>query len=86
MLRNMISFYQLANEAVERTAAGGAGGADGQRITFNVIKARLGDVLYKLASQKFDDPAEGEDALKARSAALSEEIRDRFRTLEEEYR
>ena len=81
----MISFYHLANEAVERTAGGGGGG-DGQRITFNVIKARLGDVLYKLASQKFDDPADGEDALKTRSAALSEEIRDRFRTLEEEYR
>ncbi len=45
MLRNMISFYHMANEAVERTAAGGA---DGQRITYNVIKNRLGDVLYKL--------------------------------------
>lgn len=45
MLRNMVSFFNAANEAVERTAAGGA---DGQRITFNVIKNRLGDVLYKL--------------------------------------
>ena len=45
MLRNMISFYHMANEAVERTAAGGA---DGQRITYNVIRNRLGDVLYKL--------------------------------------
>jgi hypothetical protein len=38
---------------VEKTAAGNA---EGQKITFNVIKARLGDVLYKLTAQKFEDP------------------------------
>jgi hypothetical protein len=38
------------------------------------------------SSQKFEDPAEGEEALKAKFNALHEEIRDRFRTLEEEYR
>lgn len=30
--------------------------AQGQKITYNVIKQRLGDVLYKLTSQKFEDP------------------------------
>jgi V-type H+-transporting ATPase subunit A len=30
----------------------------GQKITYNVIKQRLGDVLYKLTSQKFEDPCE----------------------------
>jgi hypothetical protein len=50
MLRNMIAFYTAANEAVERTAAGGGAGAEAGvgKITFNVIKARLGDLLYKL--------------------------------------
>lgn len=38
------------------------------------------------SSQKFEDPAEGEEALKAKFKALNEEIRDRFRSLEEEYR
>ena len=84
MLRNMITFYNCANEAVERTAAGGGG--EGAKITYNVVKARLGDLLYKLSSQKFEDPAEGEPALKAKFKALNEEIRERFRTLEEEYR
>ncbi|EFN51013.1 V-type H+ ATPase subunit A [Chlorella variabilis] len=87
MLRNMITFYNAANDAVERTAAA-ASAADGSggKITYNVIKARLGDLLYKLSSQKFEDPAEGEEALKAKFKALNEEIRDRFRALEEEYR
>jgi V-type H+-transporting ATPase subunit A len=83
MLRNMIAYAECANGAVERTAAGGA---DGQKITFNVIKNRLGDLIYKLSSQKFEDPSEGEEALKAKFAALNEEIRERFRSLEEEYR
>ncbi len=48
MLRNMIAFYECANEAVERTAAAAAGAGGGGRITYNVIKARLGDLLYKL--------------------------------------
>jgi len=33
-----------------------AGNAEGARITFNLIKQRMGDVLYKLTSQKFEDP------------------------------
>lgn len=41
--------------AVEKTAAGNN---EGQRITFNVIKQRLNDVLYKVTSQKFEDPGE----------------------------
>jgi hypothetical protein len=51
MLRNMITFYTAANDAVERTASGGSGSAGaegGGRVTYNVIKARLGDLLYKL--------------------------------------
>ncbi|KAL6784435.1 ATPVA1 [Auxenochlorella protothecoides x Auxenochlorella symbiontica] len=83
MLRNMIAFHNAANAAVERSASSAS---DGSKLTFNVIKTRLSDVLYKLSSQKFEDPAEGEEALRAKFAALSDEIKDRFRTLEEEYR
>jgi hypothetical protein len=40
----------LAVQAVEKTAAGNA---DGQRITFNLIKSRMSDMLYQLTSMKF---------------------------------
>ncbi len=33
-----------------------SGNSDGQKITFNVIKQRLGDMLYKVTAQKFEDP------------------------------
>lgn len=70
MLKNIVAFHQLATSAVERTAGGGA---DGQKITFNVIKQRLGDLLYKVTSQKFEDPEEGEETLRqaCRSASSS---------------
>ena len=84
VLRNMIAFSEAANGCIERTAS--SGGTDGQKITFNVIKNRLGDLLYKLSSQKFEDPSQGEESLKAKLKALNEEIKERFRSLEEEYR
>jgi hypothetical protein len=40
---------QLANAAVEKTAT-----ADGPKITYNVIKARMGDLMYRIASMKFE--------------------------------
>ncbi|KAK6160909.1 hypothetical protein DH2020_004290 [Rehmannia glutinosa] len=58
MMRNIIHFYNSANQAVERGA-----GMDGQKITYTLIKHRLGDVFYRLVYQKFEDPAEGEEAL-----------------------
>lgn len=61
MLKNIVAFHQLAISAVERTAGGGA---DGQKVTFNVIRQRLGDLMYKITSQKFEDPEEGEEAIK----------------------
>jgi V-type H+-transporting ATPase subunit A len=83
MMRNIAIFHRLATAAVERTAGGNA---EGQKITYNVIKQRLGDVLYKLTSQKFEDPSEGEDAVRSKLRAVGEEITERFRTLEEEFR
>lgn len=83
MLKNMIAFHEAATTAVER-AANSSG--DGQRLTFNVIKARLGDLLYKLSSQKFEDPSEGEEVLRAKFKDLYNEVKDKFRALEEEYR
>ena len=98
MLRNIIAFYECATAAVGRaggaaagaTAGSGSGGASGVggggKVTFNLIKSRLGDLLYKLSSQKFEEPSQGEEAVKAKLRALNEEIKERFRALEEEVR
>lgn len=53
MMRNIATFHRLATAAIEKTAGGNA---EGQKITLNVIKQRAGDTLYKLTSQKFEDP------------------------------
>ena len=53
MMRNIVTFHRLATAAVERTASGNA---EGQKITLNVVKQRMSDVLYKLTSQKFEEP------------------------------
>mmetsp|Transcript_24320 Transcript_24320/g.67617 ORF Transcript_24320/g.67617 Transcript_24320/m.67617 type:complete len:616 (-) Transcript_24320:156-2003(-) len=82
MLKNIILFYDLSNAAVEKTSSGG----DSGKITLNVIKQRMGDLLYKLSSMKFEDPTDGEETLKARFAELSDQLRETFRNLEEEYR
>ena len=59
MLRNITTFHTLATQAVERS-----GGGDGQKITFNAIKQKLGKLMYEITSQKFEDPADGEDVIK----------------------
>lgn len=55
MMRNIVTFHRLATAAVERTASGNA---EGQKITLNIIKQRMSDVLYKVTSQKFEDPGQ----------------------------
>jgi len=72
MLRNMMLFYDQAVHTVEAT---------NNSITWAKIRESLGDVVYKLSSMKFEDPADGEAAVKARYAALGKEIEDRFRAL-----
>mmetsp|Transcript_2647 Transcript_2647/g.5850 ORF Transcript_2647/g.5850 Transcript_2647/m.5850 type:complete len:616 (-) Transcript_2647:437-2284(-) len=83
MMRNICTFHRLATAAVEKTASGNS---EGQKITFNVIKSRMGDVLYKLTAQKFEDPAEGEETVRRKLRAVNEELVDRFRGLEDEFR
>ena len=47
MLRNMISFYDLARHAVEITAQ------SERKITWNDIRTNLGELLHQLSSMKF---------------------------------
>eukprot|EP00245_Coleochaete_scutata_P006772 TRINITY_DN21555_c0_g1_i1.p1 TRINITY_DN21555_c0_g1~~TRINITY_DN21555_c0_g1_i1.p1 ORF type:complete len:621 (-),score=138.38 TRINITY_DN21555_c0_g1_i1:674-2536(-) len=81
MMRNIVHFLTLATTAVERAAR-----ADGQKITYNIIKNRLGDLIYKLVSQKFEDPREGEEALCAKFKKLNDDLTAAFHNLEDEYR
>lgn len=47
MLRNMIAFYDMSRHAVESTAQ------SENKITWNVIKDSMGQILYQLSSMKF---------------------------------
>ena len=82
MLRNMIRFHTLATAAVERAAST----SDGPKITFNAIRARMSELIYRIASMKFEDPSDGEDAIRRRFNELEEEIIAAFRALEDEFR
>ncbi|CAL5443605.1 unnamed protein product [Camellia sinensis] len=79
MMRNIIHFYNLANQGAERGAV-----MDGQKITYSLIKHRLGDLFYRLVSQKFEDPGEGEEALVGKFKKLHEDLTAGFRNLEDE--
>ena len=81
MMKNIVTFHRIATAAVEKATTNEA-----QKITYNVIKQRMGDVLYKLTAQKFEDPAEGEEVIRRKLRAVNDEIVERFRQLEDDYR
>lgn len=72
MLRNIIGFYDQAVHTIETS---------GGSITWTRIKESMSDILYKLTSMKFEDPADGENILKERYQNLYKEMDDRFRSL-----
>jgi len=80
MMKNITTFHALATRAVERTQ-----GLD-HKVSYNLIKNRLGDLLYQISSQKFEDPEQGETALRAKFQKLNDDLHDAFRLLEEECR
>ena len=47
MLKNMISFYDMARHAVESTAQ------SENKITWAIIREQMNDVIYKISSMKF---------------------------------
>ncbi|XP_064650469.1 V-type proton ATPase catalytic subunit A [Lineus longissimus] len=78
MLRNIITFYDLARHAVEATAQ------SDNKITWSIIRESMSDTLYKLSSMKFKDPVkDGEAKIKADFEELYEEMAQGFRNLED---
>jgi len=78
MLRNMIAFYDLARHSVESTAQ------SEHKITWNVIREAMSNVMYQLASMKFKDPVkDGEAKIKADFDELNETMQTAFRNLED---
>nr|KAF6473275.1 ATPase H+ transporting V1 subunit A [Rousettus aegyptiacus] len=78
MLSNMIAFYDMARRAVETTAQ------SDNKITWAIIREHMGEILYKLSSMKFKDPAkDGEAKIKADYAQLLEDMQNAFRSLED---
>lgn len=76
MLRNMITFFNLAQKAVE-------GGSEDKKITFSTIRSQMGDLMYKITCMKFQDPNNGEAPLVQHMKALYEEIQEAFRKLDD---
>jgi hypothetical protein len=55
-------------------------------IPSEMCDCRMSDLLYDLTSMKFQEPGDGEQAIRAHMAALRTKLTDRFRALEEEFR
>ncbi|KAJ2005294.1 H(+)-transporting V1 sector ATPase subunit A, partial [Coemansia sp. S85] len=72
MLRNMIGFYKLSRHAVESTSG---------QITWAKIRDTMGDMIYRLSSMKFEDPADGEQVLVERYTQLQRDMEEQFRSL-----
>ncbi|EGT34013.1 CBN-VHA-13 protein [Caenorhabditis brenneri] len=78
MLKNMIGFYDLARHSVEATAQ------SDNKITWNVIKDSMGDLIYQLSAMKFKDPvADGEAKIRKDYDDLAEAMSSAFRNLED---
>lgn len=78
MLKNMIGLYDMSRHAVESTAQ------SENKITWNVIRDSMGNILYQLSSMKFKDPVkDGEAKIKADFDQLYEDIQQAFRNLED---
>jgi len=77
MLKNIILFFNLGLKAIENTSS------SDNKVTYNAIRTQLGDLMYKLSSQKFQKPSDGEEKLSAHFRALNEEIQQAFRQLED---
>jgi V-type H+-transporting ATPase subunit A len=74
MLRNFVRTHDLAQRAVE---------ASDKRVTWGLIRDKLGPLLHELSAQKFMEPSEGEEKLTKHFEDLGAKIETAFREIEE---
>lgn len=77
MLRNIMTFYNLAQKAVESSTPD-------HKVTWNQIRNEMKDLIFKITSMKFQDPTDGEPALVAHFTALNQEIVTAFANFRDE--
>lgn len=77
MMRNMIHFYTMANNVIESTASAE------DKVTFNLIKDQMNELMYQLSSMKFIEPSDGEEAVNAKMNKLRDDITAAFRDIED---
>nr|QSX72277.1 V-type proton ATPase catalytic subunit A [Halisarca dujardinii] len=78
MLNNIITFYNLAQQAVEKTSQ------QDDKITWGGIREACKTELFKLTRMKFEDPVkQGEKKITKSFEELNEQIQESFRKLEE---
>jgi len=78
MLKNICAFFDLSRHAVESTAQ------SDNKITWNVIRESMNQIMYQLSSMKFKDPVkDGEEKIKADYEELLENMQAAFRALED---
>lgn len=76
MMKCIVLFNNLAQKAVERSSVD-------KKITWAMIKNAMGDLMYKISSMKFQDPADGEEAGQKNFRVLYEQIQSAFRDFSE---
>ena len=76
LMKNIITFYDLAKKAIENSTTD-------NKVTWNRLKAAMPDTIYKLSTQKFQLPTDGEAVLVDYFSKLNEEIVAAFRSLED---
>lgn len=76
MLRNLILFYDMARTAIETSPTEA-------KLTWNTIKKELAPQLHDLTSMKFQEPADGEEKVRANLKQVHDDIKSAFHRLEE---
>jgi len=78
MMKNIISFYDMARQVVNRTAQ------SDNKITWQNIRDTMGPIMYELSSMKFKDTfKDGEDKIRKEFDEIYENIQAAFRNLED---
>ncbi|KAG0720493.1 V-type proton ATPase catalytic subunit A [Chionoecetes opilio] len=78
MMKNIIAFYDMSRQIVNRTAQ------SDNKVTWQIIRDSMGQILYELSSMKFKDTfKEGEAKVRKDFDEIYENIQLAFRNLED---